>query len=133
VKLSVLMDGKEKRGMSPMRIVLGALGACASVDVAGIAEKQRVTLADLSIKVEGQRSTEGARPFERMHMHVHAVVAAHSAQPWTQQQLVKAVDLSTKKTCGVHATLAPVVRITHTCSLEHQEAPEGRPEPKKKR
>jgi len=104
---SVPISGGEGLGVSPMTMLLMALGGCAAVDVVNIAFKQKQVLKDLSIQVEGQRSKEGARPYEIIHMKWIA-----KGTGLNKEKLEQAVKLSTEKYCGVHATMSAVPNIT---------------------
>lgn len=100
----LIMSG-DGPGVSPMQMLLLGLGGCASVDVVSIMKKQRQPLADLRVEVEGQRSKEGARPWETIEMKF---IGKGKVDP---EKFKKAVELSTEKYCGVHATLSKSATI----------------------
>lgn len=93
-------------GVSPMQMLLIALGSCASVDVVSILKKQRQELEDLQVEVEGERGEESPRPYETIHMHFIAQGKVEA------DKLERAISLSTEKYCGVHGTLSGVAKIT---------------------
>ena len=78
-----------------------------------ILRKQKQNLSDLNVQVEGQRSTQGARPFESIRMKWVA-----KGSGLDKAKIESAVQISTEKYCGVHASLS-VPNITF--SVETQE------------
>lgn len=95
-----------------MQMLLLGLGGCASIDVVSILTKQRQKLTDLRVEVEGQRSMEGARPWETIEMKFIAKGKVDA------EKLRKAVDLAAEKYCGVHATLSKSAHISFTTQVE---------------
>lgn len=108
------ISGGAGDGVSPMQMLLIALGSCASVDVVSILKKQRQELEDLQVEVEGNRGEEPPRPYETIHMHFIAKGDVDATK------LERAISLSTEKYCGVHGTLSGVAKITW--DFEIQEA-----------
>ena len=51
-------DRKHNTAPGPMEMLLGALGACTSVDVVSILEKKRQKLATLEIEISGERAKD---------------------------------------------------------------------------
>eukprot|EP01012_Entosiphon_sulcatum_P022199 TRINITY_DN2711_c0_g1_i1.p1 TRINITY_DN2711_c0_g1~~TRINITY_DN2711_c0_g1_i1.p1 ORF type:complete len:170 (+),score=19.96 TRINITY_DN2711_c0_g1_i1:111-620(+) len=98
-------------GHSPMQTLLMAMASCAMYDVGVILAKQRTPLESLNVDVEGQRGTEGARPWKTIHMHFRLAgnVPLDKAE--------KAVQMSTERYCGVHATLEGVAKITYSVEV----------------
>ena len=65
-----------------------------------ILQKQRKEIKSLEVKVQGQRSTTGPRPYESIHMTFQAV-----GKNIDKEALEEVVALSTEKYCGVYASL----------------------------
>jgi len=95
-----------------MKLLLLGLGSCAAIDVVTILQKQRQNIKDLQVTVEGQRSKEGAKPWETMHMRF--IVSGEV----DKDKLQNAAKISIEKYCGVHATLSKTVNITWDIQLE---------------
>ncbi|KAJ3324040.1 hypothetical protein HDU76_013498 [Blyttiomyces sp. JEL0837] len=96
----IMMSGSDEPGIGPMKMLLMAVGGCASVDLITILKKQRQKISTVSFRIEGQRSTELSRPFESIHMT--AIVKGENLD---MKKVEKAVELSIEKYCGVHGTL----------------------------
>jgi len=105
---SMLVSSGDGKGVNPMQSLLIALGSCASIGVVGILRKQRAPLDSLNIDVVGQRSTEGAMPWQTILVTFKA-----KGNGITKEKVEKAVALSIERHCGVHATLKQSVQI-HT-------------------
>ena len=61
---SIVMSGADGPGVSPMQLLLLALGGCAAIDVVDILRKQRQPLAGLEVQVSGERASELPKPWE---------------------------------------------------------------------
>ncbi|KAI8851197.1 OsmC/Ohr family [Chytridium lagenaria] len=94
-------------GIGPMKMLLMAVGGCAAVDLVSILKKQRQAVEGVQIKVEGQRTTDHPRPFDKIHATFE--VSGSNLDPVKVQ---RAVDLSIEKYCGVHASLTHGVPVT---------------------
>jgi putative redox protein len=117
---TVLSSGGEGPGVSPMQMLLLALGSCSSLDVISILQKQRQPLADLEVIVEGERGAEHPRPWQAIHMHFIVSGAGLDIN-----KVERAINLSVEKYCGVHATLSGVARITHDFEVRDAAAPQA--------
>lgn len=104
---TVSISGGPGEGVSPMQMLLLALGSCASVDVLSILQKQRQPLRDLRVEVDGQRGEDYPRPYESIHMKF--TIFGQGVEP---DKIKRAIELSTEKYCGVHGTLRGVAAIT---------------------
>ena len=111
---AVMSAGGSGPGVSPMQMLLLGLGGCTMYDVINILQKQRQTLVDVEIELEAARSDEGARPWQRIHMHY--IVTGVDLDP---RKVERAVDLSVEKYCGAHATLEGVAHITHDIEVRN--------------
>lgn len=121
----VMSSGDDGLGVGPMQMLLLGLGGCASIDVVAIMNKQRQPLAGLEVLIEGERSSEGARPWRAINMRF--IVTGDNLDAAKVQ---RAVDLSVEKYCGVHATLSGVATITHSVEIHSaQTSAESEPLP----
>jgi putative redox protein len=100
-------DRKHNSAPGPMEILLGALGACTSVDVAVILEKKRQKLASLEIEVSGERATEPPTVWTKIDM-VYRLTGTLD-----EKAVRDAIELSQTKYCSVAATLRKTAEITY--------------------
>ena len=59
----VLLDNKSKEegkvgGISPMELLLAALGGCSSIDIVAILNKQKINPTDIKMEIEGDRTPD---------------------------------------------------------------------------
>ena len=92
------IDGKE--GFSPKALLLTGLGGCSGIDVVLILEKMRVPFADLVIDVETEQTDTEPKVFKDILM-----VFKLKADEENRDKIVKAIELSLEKYCGVAAML----------------------------
>jgi len=111
--------GGEGRGARPMELLLAALGGCSAIDVIGILGKQRQTVEDLTVAVEGERAPGEPSVFTRIH--VHFTVRGPADPP----AVARAIALSMDKYCSVARVLEQSAAITHSHELERVAAPVG--------
>ncbi|MGB4772961.1 MAG: OsmC family protein [Chitinophagaceae bacterium] len=101
IKIDIPADqGGHGNGFRPMQTMLAALCGCSSVDVVSILKKQRQTLEDLIIKVDGERQ-HGVEPalWEKIHLLFQLKGDVDPAKA------NRAVQLSMEKYCSVAETL----------------------------
>jgi putative redox protein len=101
MKIDIPADqGGHGDGLRPMQTVLAALCGCSAVDVISILKKQRQPLADLLIKVDGERQ-KGVEPslWEKVHLLFQIT---GNVEPG---KATRAVQLSMEKYCSVAETL----------------------------
>jgi putative redox protein len=101
IKIDIPADqGGHGNGFRPMQTMLAALCGCSSVDVVSILKKQRQTLDDLIIKVDGERQ-HGVEPalWEKIHLLFQLKGDVDPAKA------NRAVQLSMEKYCSVAETL----------------------------
>ena len=48
-------QGGNSKGFRPMQLLLAGLGGCSAVDVVSILKKQKQTIKDFSISIDGER------------------------------------------------------------------------------
>lgn len=94
-------------GMSPMQLLLIALGGCSAVDLASILGKGRQPIDDLSIDVAGVKP-DGVAPSLYETIHITFRIEGDV----DVSRVARAVDLSLGKYCSVAKTLEPTAKIT---------------------
>ncbi|NGM66636.1 OsmC family protein [Sphingobacterium sp. SGR-19] len=104
--------GGEGNGVRPMELVLMALGSCSVFDLSSILKKQRQTIEDIQVEVEGKRREEVPNIFT----HIHITFTLKGQLDETKVQ--KAAELAVKKYCSVHDMLAAGgVEITYSLKI----------------
>lgn len=106
----VLMDGnKGAEGASPMELVMMAAGGCASVDVVSILQKAKQDVADVEVKLSGERVDAVPAIFSKIHLHF--VVSGKGV---SEKHVERAVNLSADKYCSVAIMLGKAVEMSHS-------------------
>ena len=100
--------GGQGLGARPMELLLSALGGCAGIDVVGILAKQRQSVEDLVVTVDGERTPGEPSVFTRIHVHF-AVTG-----PTDEAAVHRAVELSMEKYCSVARVLEHTADISHS-------------------
>jgi putative redox protein len=94
-------------GPSPMETLLGALGACTSVDVAMILAKKRQKLESLEVVISGERAPSPPEVWTKIEMLYRL------GGNLDEKAVRDAIDLSQKKYCSVAAMLGKTAAITY--------------------
>src|SRR5436853_2782355 len=55
---SSIDNGGSNYGFRPMQLVLSALGSCSAIDMVAVLKKQKQTIEQFKIKVEGEREQD---------------------------------------------------------------------------
>ena len=100
-------DRKHNAAPGPMEMLLGALGACTSVDVVMILEKKRQKLTSLEIAISGERAREPPSVWTKIEMIYRL---AGDLEP---KAVRDAIELSQFKYCSVAAMLRKTAEITY--------------------
>jgi putative redox protein len=101
-----------KDGPGPMETLLGALGACTSVDVAMILEKKRQKLESLEVIVTGERASSPPQVWTKIEM-------VYRLKGQLDEKAVHdAIELSQKKYCSVAAMLGKTAKITYRHEIQ---------------
>lgn len=94
-------------GPGPMETLLGALGACTSVDVAMILAKKRQKLESLEVAVSGERAPEPPEVWTKIEM-------LYKLSGKLDEKAVRdSIELSQTKYCSVAAMLGKTAMITY--------------------
>lgn len=96
-----------KKGPSPMEALLGALGACTSVDVVSILQKKRQELRSLEVSVSGERATEPPTVWTKIE------IVYRLTGKLDDKAVRDAIELSETKYCSVAAMLGKTAKITY--------------------
>ncbi len=122
--LRLPIDGETyaKTGLSPMQLVLNAVGACAAYDVVEMLRKRRLEIRDYTVDVEGERPDGTPRPFTKIR-----AVHRFDVPGLDERTARRFVELATTKYCSVAASLK--AELEFEVELLHEradEAPERR-------
>jgi putative redox protein len=109
-------DRKYNSAPGPMEMLLGALGACSSVDVVEILKKKRQKLASIEIEVAGERATEPPTVWTKIEM-IYRLTGTLD-----EKAVRDAIELSQTKYCSVAATLRKTAEITYRFEIQPPQA-----------
>lgn len=106
-------EWQEWKAIKPSDLLLISLGACSAHDVVLILERQRQTLTNLYVHVEGDNAPDP--PYEFTDIHLHYIVEGNGLEP---NKVARAIELSEEKYCSVAATVRGVAKITHSFEIK---------------
>jgi putative redox protein len=112
VKLDSTKDKAAAIGVSPVEMVLQALGGCTAMDVVSILQKMRRTINSLALEIDAERREE----YPRIFTHIHILYKLTSPDA-AEHELARAIKLSEEKYCSVSGMLRPTVKITTSYEL----------------
>ena len=97
---SLHMDGIESigginAGLTPMELLLAAVGGCSAIDVITILQKQRLNPDDIQLEVRGDRvAVAGTQYTEYRKIHLHFILKGRHLD---EHKVARAIDLSLNK------------------------------------
>lgn len=100
-------DRKHNAAPGPMEMLLGALGACTSVDVNMILAKKRQKLTSLEVVIAGERASEPPSVWTKIEM------VYRLAGTLEEKAVRDAIELSQFKYCSVAAMMRKTAEITY--------------------
>jgi len=99
-------DGGANSGPSPKRLMLASLAGCTGIDVVSILNKMKVNFSDFSIDVHAALTHE--HPMIYNFVKITYKIKVDGAD---KPKMVKAVQLSQEKYCGVSAMFSAFAKI----------------------
>lgn len=109
IQIDTLPPNGTDQGMSPMLMLLVALGGCTGMDVVSILQKERQDLTGLSIEVNAERATDYPMVYTKINLIFR--VKGHGV---TREAVERAVQLSEEKYCSVGLMLSKTAEfVTH--------------------
>lgn len=111
-RATIRLDGTGATGPSPVDGLLGAIAACAGIDVAEILAKRRTPASSMKIEVVGERVT--TIPKRLKHVMLHFQIEGAGID---RANAERAIDLSINKYCSVRSSLRPDVPVEWTLEL----------------
>jgi len=100
----LLVDIEGERGLSPLELLLAALGACSAVDFAILMRKQRDPVEPLHLEVDGDKE-EYRMEWLRVTYHVHDGA--------DERKVERARSRVANDVCTVSRTLASGTPVEH--------------------
>ena len=96
----------ERRGASPMELLLVSLGGCTGMDVSSILRKKRQNVTGFELRLHGDRATDHPKVFTAFTIeYVVRGVDIDAAA------VARSVELSVANYCSVHAMLHKAAEI----------------------
>lgn len=104
--------GGDDNGLRPMELVLIGLGGCTAMDVISILRKMREDVISFEVKLSADRQQEHPKVFT--HITITYIVRGRNIN---EENLAKAIRLSTERYCPAQAMLAQAVAIEHNYEI----------------
>jgi len=105
-------SGEEVKGVSPMELLLMAVGSCNAMDILHVLIKQRQVVDSYRVEVEGERTpVRKANPFTKIHV---TVFLEGEIQP---EKALRAASMSFNDYCSVSITMEKSVKVTYDVVL----------------
>ena len=99
-------DGGEDSGPSPKRLMLASLAGCTGIDIVSILNKMKVEFSDFSIGVHAALSAEHPQIYNLVKVTYKIKLAEED-----KSKMIKAVNLSVEKYCGVFAMFSSFAKM----------------------
>ncbi len=103
--------GGQNLGFRPMELLLNSLASCSAIDILNILYKQKQTIEDFKITIDGTRKEGIPSPFESIRVHFDLSGTIDEAK------LARAVQLTTDKYCSVKFCLKEDIEISYTYQI----------------
>jgi putative redox protein len=115
---AVVVDGShDKRGPSPMELVLIGLVGCTAYDVVDILDKKRQAITAVEVSARAERAEKPPRVYTSIE--VTYVVRGRGVKP---KAVEDAIHLSKEKYCSASIMLGKTAEITTSYRIEEEEA-----------
>ncbi len=95
-----MREKDEKKGFSPMELVLSAVSGCAVVDIVSMLKKKRKTVKDIVVETEGWRNEDYPKKFNKIHSRYIL-----TSPDTNEEELAKVAKLTLDKYCSVASSL----------------------------
>lgn len=108
-----LIDGNSKSAPGPVETLVGALGACTSVDVISILNKRRTPPTLFELDLVAQRAQAVPARLTAVHMKFRL-----EGEGVDRVSVERAIDLSINKYCSVRDSLDPNIPVTWSLEMD---------------
>ena len=116
VRLDTTVNGGgSDSGMSPKQMLLCSLSACSGMDVISVLNKMKVSYTSLEIIATAEQTDDHPKVFKEIFIKYKTDAPVSDAD-----KMIRAVELSQDKYCGIAAMLRKHCAIHHT--IEHVSA-----------
>lgn len=105
-------EWREWRAIKPSDLLLLSLASCSAHDVVMILGRQRQTLRELYVEVDGDQLEDP--PYNFTKIHLHYIVTGEALD---ERKVARAIRLSEERYCSVAATIRGVAEISHSFEL----------------
>lgn len=110
---TVQLDGNREQGFSPKALLLSGLAGCSGIDVVDILQKMRIEFSGLVIDTEAEQTDGHPRVFKEVTITYRIRTAEAN-----KDKVIKAIELSLDKYCGVSAMLKKNSPINYKLVIE---------------
>jgi len=110
---AINLDGNKKNGFGPKALLLSGLAGCSGVDVVDILEKMRIKFSSLKIDSEATLAEDHPKIFKEIRLTYKIKTDKNN-----EEKVIKAIDLSLEKYCGVSAMLKKNSPISYKLIIE---------------
>jgi putative redox protein len=100
--------GGHNLGIRPKKLMLTALAGCTGMDVVLLLKKMRIEPEIFNVRVDGSVTEEHPKQYESMH-----IIYEFKGENLPEDKLIKAIELSQEKYCGVSALYKKAIKITY--------------------
>jgi putative redox protein len=100
-------SGGDDAGPRPKKLMLLALAGCTGMDVVSLLKKMHVEFDDFSISVDANVTEEHPKHYDAMH-----IIYRFKGENLPLDKLMKAVEMSQDRYCGVSAAYRKGMEIT---------------------
>lgn len=105
-------SGSANTGMTPMEMLLVAVGGCSGMDIASVLKKKKLDVKDIEISVTGEKAEDYPQKYTSITLEF---IVTGSNLPDTSVK--KAIDLSMDKYCSVKATLEGSAKFDYSYKI----------------
>lgn len=105
-------SGGKDSAMRPKPLMLVALAGCTGMDIASLARKMRVEIEKLTIEASAEKSEEMPVVYTSATLTYH-----FTAQEQHRDKIIKMVDMSQERYCGVAAMMRMICPLSYTILL----------------
>jgi len=104
--------GGHNLGMRPKKLMLTALAGCTGMDVISLLKKMRIEPEVFNVRVDGSVTEEHPKQYESMH-----IIYEFKGENLPEDKLIKAIELSQEKYCGVSALYKKAIKVTYEIKM----------------
>ena len=109
---TTIAGGGGNTGMSPKQLLLVSVCGCTGMDVADMLDKMRVSFTRLEISAEAEQTEEQPKVFKYINLTYSSDISMEN-----QDKLIRAIELSQTKYCGVSIMLKKHCPINHEVKI----------------